>query len=332
MEKILDKPIVDETVLKNLLADVIKSRNDKKLSKETILNSAMLNYARYGAINPFSYVLTDDETNKITVADIKNKIKSLSSFEHSVLYYGPAELDEVKSSLNAYHNVPEKLAAVPPMYNFIERVLDKTVYVVDFDMTQVEIMMISNGEKYDPVKVPKIVLYNNYFGGGMSSIVFQDLRESKALAYSTYSGYNQPNKINKNYFNSSYIGSQADKLSEALKGLSDLLNEMPNSEGGFSSSKEMILQEMRTQRVTKSEILFNYVNAEKMGNKTDIRKDIYDKIQTYKLEDIQKFQKENIKGKPTTVLVLGKKENLDLKVLEKYGTVKFLTLKEVFGY
>ena len=193
-------------------------------------------------------------------------------------------------------------------------------------------MMLSNGEKYDVEKVPLVVLYNNYFGGGMSSIVFQDLRESKALAYSTYSGSNQPNKINKNYFNASYIGSQADKLSEALKGLSDLLNDMPKSEGGFNSSKEMILQEMRTQRITKSEILFNYLNAEKLGNKTDIRKDIYDKIQNYKFEDIQKFQKETIKGKPTTVLVLGEKENLDLKVLEKYGTVKFLTLKEVFGY
>lgn len=192
--------------------------------------------------------------------------------------------------------------------------------------------MLSNGKKYDPINVPVIALYNNYFGGGMSSIVFQDLRESKALAYSTGSGYSQPNKMNKNYFNSSYIGSQADKLSEAMKGLSDLLNDMPRSEAGFNSSKELILQEMRTHRVTKSDIFFNYLTAENMGNKTDIRKDIYEKVQSYKLEDIEKFQKENIKGKPITVLVLGKKENLDLKVLEKYGTVKFLTLKEVFGY
>ena len=31
-------------------------------------------------------------------------------------------------------------------------------------------------------------------------------------------------------------------------------------------------------------------------------------------------------------VVLGKKENLDMKVLEQYGTVKFLALEEVFGY
>ncbi len=331
-EKILDKPVVDETVLKNLLGDVIKGRNDLKLQKEVILNAAMVNYARFGPVNPFSYVLSDEEINKITVDDIKTKIKSLTSFDHRVLYYGPTELEELRSMLNSYHDVPKKLSEIPAPYNFVERVLDKTVYVVDFDMTQVEIMMLSNGLKYDPQNLPVIALYNNYFGGGMSSIVFQDLRESKALAYSTYSSYRQPNRLGKNYYNASYIGSQADKLSEALKGLSDLLNEMPKTEGGFNSSKEMILQEMRTSRITKSEIFFNYLSAERMGNKTDLRKDIYQKVQTYKLEDIQKFQKENISGKPTTVLVLGKKDMLDMKVLEKYGTVKFLTLKEVFGY
>ena len=122
------------------------------------------------------------------------------------------------------------------------------------------------------------------------------------------------------------------KLAEALKGLSDLLNEMPKTEGGFSSSKEMILQEMRTQRITKAEIFFNYLNAERMGNKTDLRRDVYQKVQGFKFEDIQKFQNENIKGKPTTVLVLGKKEKLDMKILGQYGNVKFLTLKDIFGY
>ncbi|MBA2611727.1 MAG: insulinase family protein [Bacteroidetes bacterium] len=331
-EKILDKPVVDDKVLKTLIADIIKSRNDQKLQKAVILNHAMLNYARFGPINPFSNVLSDEEINKISVTDIKNKIKSLTGFEHKVLYYGPNELEEIRSMINSYHHVPEKLTAISPSYNFVERTMDKTVYVVDFDMTQVEILMLSNGAKYDSAKVPIIALYNNYFGGGMSSIVFQDLRESKALAYSTGSGYRQPNKQGKNYYNSSYIGSQADKLSEAMKGLSDLLNTMPRTEGGFNSSKELILQEMRTQRVTKSDIFFEYITAQNMGNQTDIRKDIYQKIQDYKLEDVEKFQKEYIKGKPTTILVLGKKDGLDMKTLEKYGTVKFLTLKEIFGY
>jgi hypothetical protein len=107
---------------------------------------------------------------------------------------------------------------------------------------------------------------------------------------------------------------------------------MPRSEGSFSAAKEMILQEMRTQRLTRSEILFNYLQAEQLGLKNDIRSEIFTKVQNYKFEDIRSFHQSSIKGKPTTVLVLGKKSLLDLKTLEKYGSVRFLTLEEVFGY
>jgi predicted Zn-dependent peptidase len=331
-EKVLSNPVVDDTKLKNMIGDLIKERNDNKLQKRLILNRAMLNYARYGPLNPFSNVYSDEELNKITSDEIKKTIFSLTKYNHKILYYGPREIGDVSAILNSSHNVPEALSPPPASLKFEEKQLDNTVYVVDYDMKQVEIIMLSNGISYNPQIVPLIYLYNGYFGGGMSSIVFQDLRESKALAYSTYSRYNQPNKLYKKYFNLSYIGSQADKLGEALKGLSDLLDEMPKAEGTFSSAKEMILQEMRTQRITKADIIFDYLAALDLGNTTDIRKDIFEQVQNYTFEHVKSFQEQNIKGKPRTVLVLGKKENLDMNVLEKYGTVKFLTLKEIFGY
>jgi predicted Zn-dependent peptidase len=331
-EKVLSNPVVEEPIFKSLVGDIIKERSDNKLQKRLILNRAMSNYARYGSVNPFSYVLSDEDLNKLTAADIRTRIKNLTGFEHKILYYGPKESTELTSILDTYHNTPEKLNPVPPAHKFEEKTLDKTVYVVDYDMKQAEIIMLSNGESYNPTKVPLITLYNNYFGGGMSSILFQDLRESKALAYSTFSRYNEPNKLSKHYFNFSYIGSQADKLGEAMKGLSDLLNNMPKAEGSYTSAKESVLQEMRTQRITKGDIIFDYLKAQELNNKTDIRKDIFEKVQQYSFDDIKKFHEQTIKGKPTTTLVLGKKEGLDMKVLEQYGTVKFLTLQEVFGY
>ncbi|MGZ3920340.1 MAG: M16 family metallopeptidase, partial [Bacteroidia bacterium] len=221
-EKVLANPVVDKDVLKSLVSDLIKERNDNKLQKRLILNQAMLNYARYGPVNPFSYKPTDEELNKISVDDIKNKIKGLTSYEHKVLYYGPKETIDLVSSLNIFHTVPEKLLPVPPAYKFVEKQLDNTVYVVDYDMKQAEIVMLSNGGSYRASEVPITTLYNSYFGGGMSGVVFQDLRESKALAYSTYSRFVLPNKLSKQSYNMSYIGSQADKLADAMKGMSDL--------------------------------------------------------------------------------------------------------------
>ena len=331
-ESVLNNPVLDETVLKNVIGDLIKERNDNKLQKRLILNRGMSFYARYGEKNAFSNVLSDEELNKITVAQIKAIISSFKMYEHKILYYGPEENALLVKTLNQFHQAPATLKPVPQAMVFTEKQLDNTVYVVDYDMKQAEIIMLSNGESYKRENVPVITLYNNYFGGGMSSVLFQDLRESKALAYSTYSRYNQPNKLYKKYFNLSYIGSQADKLADAMKGLSDLLNDMPKADASFDAAKESVLADMRTQRISKAEILFNYLDAEEMGNKVDVRKEIFDKVPAFTFEDINNFHKSNIKGKPTTVLVLGKKDVLDMSVLEKYGKVKFLSLKEVFGY
>ena len=68
----------------------------------------------------------------------------------------------------------------------------------------------------------------------MSSIVFQDLREAKALAYSVSSLYRNPDAKDKHHYITSYIGTQSDKLGEALSGFfDDLLNNIPMSDITF---------------------------------------------------------------------------------------------------
>ncbi|MGZ3883714.1 MAG: M16 family metallopeptidase [Bacteroidia bacterium] len=331
-ETILNDPKVEEASLKNLIADILKKRDDAKLNKSIILQQAMLNYAVYGPVNPLTYILNTDELNKLTIADVASKLKSLEGFQHEILYYGPKELSDLKTSLNNLHVVPSALKPVPAEHEFKYQEFGNTVYVTDYDMKQVEIVMLSKGNKFDTSLWPVVSLYNNYFGGGMSSVVFQDLRESKALAYSAYSVYRNPNKPTRNFINYSYIGSQADKLSEALKGMSDLLDVMPKADASFNAAKELLIQDIESERIIKSDILFNYENARKFGIKYDIRKDVFEKGKTMTYDDIKKFQENYIKGKPRTVLVLGKKDALDTKVLEKYGSIKYLTLTDIFGF
>jgi predicted Zn-dependent peptidase len=61
-------------------------------------------------------------------------------------------------------------------------------------MVQAEIFWVRNADQYNAAETPTVNLFNNYFGGGMGSIVFQTIRESKALAYSTYSYFAPPSK------------------------------------------------------------------------------------------------------------------------------------------
>lgn len=331
-ENVLSNPVLSDEALKNLAEDIIKKREDAKSNKMVILNEGLLSYATYGPDNRFTYKMSPEELRKVTVKEVTQNIKNLLSYDHRVLYYGPEEMESVKNKLNALHNAPSSLKPLPNEKEFTQQELGNKVFFVDFDMKQVEIVMISRGEHYDISKLPVINLYNVYFGGGMSGVVFQDLRESKALAYSAYSNYMRPNNPKKKYLNFSYIGSQADKLAEATKGMRDLLNEMPKAEMSFKSAKEVVMQDIRAQRITKSAILFNYEEAVKYGHTTDVRKSVFEKLNSLTFDDVKNFQETTIKGKSITTLVVGKKSEIDFKTLEKYGKVQELSLKEVFGY
>lgn len=166
----------------------------------------------------------------------------------------------------------------------------------------------------------------------MGSIVFQELRESKALAYSASSRFASADKVGRSSYNLSYIGTQSDKLPEAMAGMNTLLNDMPVAEANLQIAKNAIRNSIATERITKSDILFSYERAKRLGLDYDVRRDVYEQTPNMSFQDLQKFQQARVKGQPQTILVIGSKDRLNFKELAKYGQVQQLTLKEIFGY
>ncbi len=331
-EDLLANPVPNEDALKNLISDILKKREDAKLNKDEILYGALISFGKYGKNSPYTNILTKDELHKLTSAELIALIHGLTSFEHHILYYGNNNTNEITAILNKLHRSPVKFAPIPPAKEFISPDANNSVYVVNYDMKQAEIIMIAKDGIYDRTNRPVARLFNEYFGGGMSSVVFQEMRESKALAYSVYSTYSTPQKKTDNNFVFSYIGTQADKLPEAMKGMMELINNMPESENNFKACKEAVIQGIRSERITKAGILFNYEAAQKLGHDHDIRKDIFNQVPNMQLKDIKAFEEKHVKAQRYTTLVLGKKEGLDIKTLESYGKITYLTLDDIFGY
>ena len=332
-EQLLSDARPNKPALDNLVADIKKRRNDDKLAKQTILWQALYNYGVYGEKSPYTNILSATELDALKADELVALIKGLKGFQHKVLYYGPDNTISLTALLNKEHRVPAALKPVPASTKFEQLPTDAPkVFTVDYDMKQAEIIMLSKSEKYDKSVIPVVRLFNEYFGGSMNSIVFQEIRESKGLAYSAYAGYRSPQQPYQNFYLFSYIGTQADKLPEAMKAMVGLFNNMPESEKALGSSREAIINKIRTERITKSAVLFNYLNAVKFGLTYDIRKDVFEKVQKMTFADLKAFQQKYIKDKNFTILVLGKKVDLDMKTLSSYGQVKSLGLKDVFGY
>lgn len=331
-EHFVRNPRPDEKALKDQVAGVLKERQDQKLDKGTILRGAMVSYVKYGPKNPFTNIVPEKELKAMKPADLLGLVKQLVSWEHRVLYYGPRDLSGLTEALNAGHAVA-KLQPVPPAKEFQERdIKQPMVFWTHYDMVQAELMFLTRGGQYDKTLVPTVRLYNEYFGGGMGSLVFQELRESKALAYSTFSTYGLTSKLGRSNYISSYIGAQADKLPEAMAGMESLLNDMPLEEANFQNAKAAVRSNIAADRITRENVLFSYERAKRLGLDYDIRKDIYEQAGSMTFDDLKRFQRQYVSRQPQAVALVGSRTRLNLKEMAKYGTVKELTLKELFGY
>ncbi len=333
MMEVLNGAVSDDVSYKNLVDDVMKGRSNAKLSKNTILRSGLMNYGMYGANNPFTQQISEAELKNQNSNELLDIFRGLSHYEHKVTYYGPLDKDAFKKVIIEYYRTKD-LPIEPPKNKKYEELPteEKKVYFVNYKMKQVEIMFINRGDLHNKLNLPIINLYNEYFGSGMSSIVFQDLREAKALAYSVSSAYRNPDALDKHHYIVSYIGTQSDKLGEALTGFDELLNNIPMSDITFNSAKDGVIKSIETERILRSAVITSYLNNKRLGIDYDLRRDVYEKVVGYNINDVKSFNEKFVKGKKYTYLIIGDKSKLDFSILEKYGKVEELTLEQVFGY
>ena len=199
-------------------------------------------------------------------------------------------------------------------------------------MVQAEVRWVRNAGLYDSSGAAKVDLFNNYFGGGMGSIVSQTIRESKALAYSTFAAFSSPDRKDKESAVIAYVGTQADKMNEAIAGMNELLTTFPESEKAFMLSKENSITSLETSRISNENIIINFLADKKLGFDHDRRIYSYSAMKKLSLSDINLFHKNNISGKSYAYCIVGSKSKISLADLARLGVVQQISPEMIFGY
>ena len=332
-ENVLANVEPDAEAYNDMVAGILKKRQDAMKNKGQILFGAMTEYAKYGQNTPMKNILSTEELMAINPEDLTTKIKQISSYKHRVFYYGPNKSDQVMAMLDTYHKVPETLMDYPVAKTFPElETNENKVYFTNYDMVQSEMMMVSKGQKFDASLAPQVNLFNQYFGSGLSSIVFQEIRESKALAYSAFSSYTMPTDKDESHYVRAYVGAQVDKLPEAVDAMIALMNDIPRADIQYEAARDAAMKQIETNRTTRAAIFWNYQTAKERGLDYDLQEEVYDALKTMSFDELQAFFDANIKGKTYTYSVIGNEKLVDKKTLEKLGPVKVLSLEELFGY
>lgn len=322
----------NDAALAALKSRLNKVRADSKLNKGNI-QKGLSNYAMYGPKNPFNYTLPQADLDALTAKELTDMLHNLMNYKHTIIYWGPQTLAAAEADIARLHKVPATFASAPPAVKFSKQATNTPqVLFADYDMVQSEVNWVRNNGEYDPANTAIINLFNNYFGGGMGSIVFQTIRESKALAYSTYAFYAAPDRKNEKYSTIAYVGCQADKMNEAIAGMNELLNVIPRSEKGLTTAKLSMKQDIETERITNDGIIFSYLAAQKLGLDYDIRKPVYESIDKMNFDEVKKFHDSNLANKPYIYCIVASEKKVNMDDLKKLGEVKKVSLEEIFGY
>ena len=332
VEDLAYNAVADENILANLKADMLKSRSDAKLNQSSCF-SALQRYLFYGPEFIDKVTLRNDALMALTSEELLGKVRELLECQHEVIYHGPADEAEVKALIADNHKVGTDLKPLEASYTTLVATPESKVYMVQYDAKQIYYLQYSNrGEMFDMAADPYISLYNEYFGGGMNAIVFQEMREARGLAYSSQAILANPSYKNDAYMFFAFIATQNDKMRTAIEAFDEIINEMPESQAAFDVAKEALIARMRTERTTGEDVIYAYLENRDMGLTESREKNIYETVQNLTLEDVKATQQKWVKDRTYVYGILGDIKDLDTKYLRTLGPVQILSLEDIFGY
>ncbi|MDO4763216.1 MAG: insulinase family protein [Flavobacteriaceae bacterium] len=320
----------DEKVYQTMVKTILEAREFAKKDKNRIW-TALSNYAKYGKDSRARDIVSKERLTSAKATEFTQKVKKLMNYPYEVFFYGK-DLAKFKKEFSSIVKLQKKPLEIPTAKIYPEPETKGKVYFTNYDMVQVEMSKIGRAEQITPQNFGKISVFNEYFGRGLSSIVFQEIREARSLAYSAYVSYAYPNLLKRHDYVSNYIGTQANKLGQAVEAMNQLMENLPQIPEQFNNAKNSALKQIASQRITKQGIFFNYLAMKKLGFDYDIRKDIYNEIQGLSLDTLTNFYNQKVKPVSYNTAIIGKKENLDMEAISKMGEFVEVSLEEVFGY
>lgn len=332
VEGLISGAVADDAILENLKQDILKSRADAKLSQAQNF-AALQRYMRLGEDFIRKATLSNEALEKLDSKTLIALVQELMGKQHEVLYYGPMAQEEVKKCIADHHKAADVLAPLTPSHPTLQRTDESSVVLAQYDANQLYYLQFSNrGETFDVKNDPEITLYNEYFGGSMNSICFQEMREARGLAYTAQAWLGSPSYADDCYNYVAFIATQNDKMQTAIEAFDEIINQMPESEAAFNIAKEAIISRLRTDRTTGINVLASYLTLRRLGLTEDRDRQIFEKVQTMTLDDVKATQQKWVKDRHYTYGILGDIKNLDLNFLKTLGPIKTVSQEEIFGY
>jgi len=331
MLQLVRSPVSDEQTLEELKARILRAREDRREDPAAI-SQALFLYNRYGEDSPLLTGLSSADIVSAQLDELLGLIPGLLDYEHTLTYTGSLTPAEVTQILHAHH-VPSEALRSPAPYRFqhAQVIDDNRIYVLHRETAQAQVRIeFPDGSVDEALTVPSS-LFNNYFGVGMSSVVFQEMREARALAYSASARYAQGGRLGEENIVLGAIGTQNDKAVEALEYFMTLFDNLPVSGERFEETRESLINRYRTNTLGFRQIPGTVRSWQRLGLDTDPRPERFRQLQDSDLQVVTGFHSKHIANRPRLISVVGNLDRMNREALARLGVITEIQIDDIFA-
>ena len=282
--------------------------------RTAVQKSALMQYALYGDKSSYLDEVPFADIWGMGLPQVQSLLSSARTYALNVFYCGTLTPEQLVAEL------PLTEGMRPSNSPFIQekKTYDKpTVFFLpNSDVQQADLYFYINGQPYDIASDVYLDAFNQYFSGGFSGIVLNEIRTKRSMAYTAYGVNQTPSLAGKNTNFIGYVGTQSDKVVDAINVYMDLLTTMPADTTRMEAIRAALKQAAQTAKPSMRGKASTFEAWKRLGYNDDPAKVNAEKIDNLTYEQIEAFYKENIQGKPITIILMGDPKKIDLKAIQ----------------
>ena len=341
---------IDETMelvgdfIRHAKADDKKLRqivDDAKVSEKAFFKSgdnvasALLEQVKYGDQSRYLRKLSLSQIKKLKGKDMLAIYDKVRSVQCDLHYCGTLPVEKVIGTIRQHLPLERTtVASNSPYYRELKQYDRPTVFFIDMpDMAQSIVYGYVKGDPVDD-KASRHAsrLFSVYFEGDMSSLMFQEIREFRSFAYRTSGRYQLPNHAHKGTAGSftAMLSTQSDKTLDALGVLDSLIREMPLKPERMEAVKQTLVNRINNDYPPFRNLSEKVASTRMEGFDRDPAEEFLRDIATMDMQDISRFYREQISGRPVVYVIAGNRKHIDMKKLAKYGTIIKVKKKDIY--
>lgn len=175
-------------------------------------------------------------------------------------------------------------------------------------------------------------LFNSYFGGDMSSLMFQEIREFRSYAYEVSARLKHP-PLNHVEYPASFVmrlATQADKTVDAMEVLESLVRDMPQRPDRVESVKRTIRNWVNNEYPSSRSLSLKIAKFLHEGYQSDPNKDYVEVIEPMRMEEIMDFYEHHVQGGQLVYAIVGNSKQMDLSRLARFGEIIKVKKKDIY--